>query len=315
MISNMQFLGIDTSNYTTSVAIYDDNSEIVQQKKLLPVKKGERGLRQSDAVFHHTQQLPIIIQKLSQDIDIKPTAIGVSTTPRPVKGSYMPCFTVGSGFANSLANILNVPLYTFSHQEGHIVAALYSADRLDLLSSRFLAFHISGGTTEALLVTGDGNGKIDIQLVANTLDLNAGQVIDRVGVELGLDFPCGKGLEKLALDYNGKLNFKPTLKGLDCCLSGVENQCKDMINRGISNQEVSAYCLLAIEKTLTKMCEGLIQKYGDLPILFAGGVMSNTIIRNNLERRFNAIFAKPEFSADNAAGIAVLTKIKWRTQN
>ena len=156
-----RILGIDTSNYTTSAALYDTESgEIFQSKMLLPVKPGEKGIRQSDAVFHHTAQLPQVISSLKEKCGgfTQICAIGVSTRPRSVEGSYMPCFTVGTGTAHVLSEILGVPLLKFSHQEGHIAAALFSSGRTDLLNGRFIAFHVSGGTTEALLVNGSGKG-------------------------------------------------------------------------------------------------------------------------------------------------------------
>ncbi len=304
----MYYLGIDTSNYTTSVALIDDKKEVIQRKKLLPVKSGEIGLRQSDAVFHHTAQLHSLYTELIKDIntaDIK--AIGVSTRPRNIDGSYMPCFTVGHNTARILSSTLNVPLYEFSHQEGHIGAAVYSSKQEKLFSESFIAFHVSGGTTEAVLAKPDKFG-VKLELIAKTLDLNAGQAIDRVGVMLGLNFPCGKELEKLALKYNGVLKVKkPTLKGENCCLSGIENICKNLYENNSLKEYISAYCLKYIENTISLMADKLLEKYGNFPLLFAGGVMSNSIIRKSFEDKYGAYFASPEFSCDNAAGIAYLT--------
>lgn len=310
----MSFLGIDTSNYTTSIALFS-NGEIIQQKKLLPVKHGAVGLRQSDAVFHHTQQLHSLYSGLIKNTEpSKIKAIGVSTRPRPVDGSYMPCFTVGHNCARMLADTLRVPLYEFSHQEGHIAAAIYSCGHDELFSKQFIAFHVSGGTTEAVLATPENNGfKLDI--IAETLDLNAGQAIDRVGVMLGLDFPCGKELEKLALKYDGDIKVKPTLKGADCCLSGLENLCKKMHSDNSSKEKISYFCLKYIEATLCKMTDELLNEYGQLPLLFAGGVMSNSIIRNTVQNRYGTYFAEPEFSSDNAAGIAYLTSRRFNNGN
>lgn len=150
------FLGIDTSNYTTSVAVYNsENGKMLQRKQLLPVKQGQLGLRQSDAVFHHTQQLHTLVENIAKEIDLSGvSALGVSTRPRPVDGSYMPCFTVGENTARIISAVIKKPLLTFSHQEGHIAAALFSAAREDLFEKEFLAFHISGGTTEAVLAKG-----------------------------------------------------------------------------------------------------------------------------------------------------------------
>jgi len=216
-------LGIDTSNYTTSAALYDSESKkIIQQKKLLPVKKGQLGLRQSDAVFHHVQQMPEIISALFENIEAMPEAIGVSVTPRPVEGSYMPCFEVGRSFAQQLSDVLKIPVYRYSHQEGHIAAALYSAGILEAMSSRMIAFHLSGGTTEAVLAVRNETG-FDVEYICGSLDLKAGQAVDRVAGMLGLPFPGGKYLDELASVCTDKINIRPTMKGLDCCLSGVEN--------------------------------------------------------------------------------------------
>lgn len=307
------FLGIDTSNYTTSTALFDDESGVMlQQKKLLPVKDGQLGLRQSDAVFHHTQQLPKLISELVNEVDAsKILAVGVSTRPRPVEGSYMPCFTVGMSVAQSISSILKVPMFEFSHQEGHISSALFSACALDLFEKSFLAFHISGGTTEVVLAKGRGCG-FSLDMVGKSLDLHAGQAVDRVGLMLGLNFPCGAELEKLALKCTDKLKVKPTVKGFDCCLSGVENQCKKLIDVGKNKEYVALYCIKYIEEALSVMTYRLLENYGSMPVIFAGGVMSNSIIKNSLTKKYNAIFAKPEFSTDNAAGIAYLAYRKFK---
>lgn len=307
------FLGIDTSNYTTSTALFDDESGVMlQQKKLLPVKDGQLGLRQSDAVFHHTQQLSKLISELVNGVDAsKISAVGVSTRPRPVEVSYMPCFTVGMSVAQSISSILKVPMFEFSHQEGHISSALFSACALDLFEKSFLAFHISGGTTEVVLAKGRGCG-FSLDMVGKSLDLHAGQAVDRVGLMLGLNFPCGAELEKLALKCTDKLKVKPTVKGFDCCLSGVENQCKKLIDVGKNKEYVALYCIKYIEEALSVMTYRLLENYGSMPVIFAGGVMSNSIIKNSLTKKYNAIFAKPEFSTDNAAGIAYLAYRKFK---
>lgn len=302
-------LGIDTSNYTTSVAIYDGEKILKNCKKLLPVKDGERGLRQSDAVFHHTNQLADVFDEAFDNFNSKIDAIAVSSRPRDVEGSYMPCFTVGVNSARILAKALNVPLYRVSHQAGHIMAALYSADKIELMDKKFIAFHVSGGTTEALLVQEGMEYPLDIEIIAKTLDLNAGQLVDRVGVMLGLHFPCGVELEKLALQYNGSVTVKATLKGADCCLSGVENICARMLNDGENKEKIAFTCLMNIQKTLDKMTEVLIDKYGKLPIVYAGGVMLNSIIRKCFEEKYGAFFAEPKFSSDNASGVAILANI------
>ena len=304
------FLGLDTSNYTTSAAVCFSDGAVQHAKKLLPVKSGEKGLRQSDAFFHHVNQLPEVFAQATKNLLQMPIAVGVSAKPRDEIGSYMPCFNVGVSFGKTIAQLLNVPCYEFSHQAGHIAAALYSAKKIELLSQKFLAFHVSGGTTEALLVTPAANNVIKTQIVAKTLDLNAGQLIDRIGIMLGQEFPAGASLEKLALNCNDNFKITPTLKGCDCCLSVIENLCAKMKLEQQDDEKIARFCIEYVGATLEKMCENLLVICGQLPVVFAGGVMSNSIIKNRLQSRFDAIFGKPVFSSDNAVGISVLTAIK-----
>lgn len=300
------FLGIDTSNYTTSIAIYSDNGYTKHIKRLLPVKEGTLGLRQSNAVFEHVKAIPELISEIMNEVKILPDAVGVSTRPRDIEGSYMPCFKVGESIAKSIASVLKVPCYEVSHQAGHIVSALFSGKRLDLMGQKFLAFHVSGGTTEAVLVEPDEKRLIKTEIVAEALDLNAGQLVDRVGKMLGLGFPAGKELEKLASAYSGSIKVIPAIKGNNCSFSGVENICERMKKDGDSPEKISAYCIEYIKRSIDKMCENLQKEVGKLPVVFAGGVMSNKAISKFLKEKYNATFAEPEFSADNAMGVAVL---------
>lgn len=301
------FLGIDTSNYTTSAALFDSEANtIIQSKKLLPVKAGELGLRQSDAVFAHVKQLGDMVQNVFDEYREEITAIGVSTRPRDIDGSYMPCFLVGEMAANCLGAALKAPVLPFAHQQGHVAAALYSAGRLDLFRERFIAFHLSGGTTEALLVEPSAERIIRCTKIGGSMDLKAGQAVDRVGVMLGLPFPAGKYLEELALKSDRKFKIKPVMKGTECCLSGIENKCRKMLENGEKPEDIALFCLKSVEAALCGMTDATLSEYGKLPLVYAGGVMSNCIIRNTIENKYGGIFAKPEFSSDNAAGIAVL---------
>lgn len=305
------FLGVDTSNYTTSLAVADlEEMTAVQSKKLLPVAEGSLGLRQSDAVFHHTVQLPLLFEKLSAECDLSAVkSVGVSVSPRSEEGSYMPCFLAGISAATAFAASNGLMIHRFSHQQGHIAAALFSADRLDLLGEKFLAFHVSGGTTEAVIVSPDNDKIIKTDLVATSLDLKAGQAVDRVGVALGLRFPAGKELDRLACACDEKIKVKPVIRGCDCSLSGIENKCKKMIADAVAPEKVAKYCIEYICASLDAMAQALLEKYGRMPLVFSGGVMSNSIISKRLGEKYGAVFAKPEFSCDNAVGTAVLAAI------
>ena len=306
----MYYLGIDTSNYTTSLALYntEDNS-VIQKKKLLPVKDGQLGLRQSDALFHHTKQLPELFLELFRESVGEIKAVGVSVKPRNIEGSYMPCFLAGESVATAISSANGVALYKTSHQVGHILAALYSADKLDLIKSPFIAFHVSGGTTDCLYVEPDSNEIIKITEIGTSLDLKAGQAVDRVGIMLGLSFPCGKELEKLAFTSDKDYKLKTILKDSNCCLSGIENKCKKMLDDGAEKSDIAKFCLDSIYSAVSAMTEYALSEYGNLPIIYAGGVMSNRIIQNKLGEKFNAFFAEPEYSCDNAVGVALFAKM------
>lgn len=304
---NRDALGIDTSNYTTSAARLTGD-EVSQNKRLLTVREGEGGLRQNDAVFQHVRQLPDVLSPFLQNAQ-GISAIGVSDRPRDAEGSYMPCFLVGMGTARVLSETLGVPLYCFSHQAGHIAAALYSIGRLDLLEAPFLAFHVSGGTTEAVRVVPGGARLFTAERVASSLDLKAGQAVDRCGLLLGLPFPAGPALEALAVRWQEPVRVRAVLRGADCSLSGIENQCRALAASGAPRELVARYCLEAIRAALEGMCAALLRQYGTLPVVFAGGVASNSILREALSEKYGAQFASPAFSADNAAGLAVLAGI------
>ena len=311
------YVGIDTSNYTTSVAIaHEDGRIIASLKRPLPVKEGERGLRQSDAVFSHVRNLPLIMDEIKELLaEYEPIAVGVSTRPRDAEGSYMPCFLSGEAAASAFSTALRIPLYTFSHQSGHVIAAAYSSGHLDsLLSAPFGAFHVSGGTTDVLYVEPCGSN-LKITTVGGTADINAGQLIDRVGVRMELSFPCGPQMETLAAS-NEKKTPRPRIhvKNCSCNLSGVENLATRLYEETGDAALVSAYVLETIGETLSALTTALLRLYPDVPLLYAGGVMSNRFLQKTLGARFTAYFSEPRFSADNAAGIALLARLRHLTE-
>ena len=309
-------LGIDTSNYTTSCALMTLEGELIANvKRPLPVKSGECGLRQSDAVFAHVKNLPSAMEEIATHLHGVVVAVGVSERPRNVEGSYMPCFLSGVSAASTLAAGAGIPLYRFSHQCGHIMAALYSAGRMDLLNSTFCAFHVSGGTTEMLRVKRDGFA-FSAELVGGTRDLNAGQVIDRIGVLMGLAFPAGAHLERLALENQEKLpKRKVSIDGMHVNLSGLENMAAAYLREGRSPAFVSAFVLDFIGRALIGLSDAYASVYGDTEFLYAGGVMSNSILKRMLRDGRRASFAEPALSADNAVGIANLARLRYLSEN
>lgn len=305
------YLGIDTSNYTTSAAACSEDGEIIaMERQLLPVAQGGCGLRQSDAVFAHTKQLGDVTERLRAALpaDAVPIAVGCSTRPRDVEGSYMPCFLVGRCNAMALSAVCSMPMYEFSHQAGHVEAAIYGSGAQQLHGRRFYAFHVSGGTTELLEVSEDGA----VRCIGGSADINAGQLIDRVGVMLGMHFPCGPELEALALkgkEAGVRLPEHPKVcvRGLECNLSGFENKAHQLLDRGVCAEAVAMYTLEAVALSLAGLRDGLLAMHGKAPVLFSGGVMSCSLIKPRLAGE-DMFFAPPRFSADNAAGIALLCR-------
>ena len=307
------YLGIDTSNYTTSAALTDESGTVLESfRQLLTVKPGERGLRQSDAVFQHiknSESAAAAVRACVERHGGAVAAVGVSATPTYAEGSYMPCFMTGLALAEMTAAAHGVPLHRFSHQAGHIAAALYSADARDLAAREFAAFHVSGGTTDIISVTPDPERVIFPRTVGGTLDLNAGQLIDRVGVAMGLGFPAGREMEKLALACTSKIpRARISVRGIECNLSGIENKALELYASSGDRALTAAFVIRAVGDVISAMLDGVYEKFGRVPVVLAGGVMSCRILHDRLSGE-DRYFAEPAYSCDNAAGIAVLTQM------
>ena len=297
-------VGIDTSNYTTSIAYYDGKTG-QNCSRLLPVKQGELGLRQSDAVFAHIKSLPELAGRLFSHIQQENIrAVGVSARPRAVEGSYMPCFMVGYSHATLLADALNVPLVEVSHQQGHVAASLWSADRMDLMDTPHLAWHLSGGTTELLLVEPEGKN-VKCTRIGGTSDISAGQLIDRTGVMLDLPFPAGKHLDELSKSATMADVFKVKCPAMEFSLSGVQNKVQQFHDTHQKPEETAAYALRCVSEAVYLATKNALKAYPGVPVVFSGGVASNSMLRARMAE-LNPIFAQPQYSTDNAMGVAVL---------
>lgn len=297
-----QCLGIDTSNYTTSIALFDGEAGH-NLGHLLAVSAGELGLRQSDALFQHVKQFPLLIEQLREEGRLSGVkAVGASTQPRAVEGSYMPCFLAGAGFGRSLAAALGVPFVPCAHQQGHIAAAAWSAGCADLLDKPHLAWHLSGGTTELLHVTPDGT-TVSAKCIGGTSDISAGQLIDRTGKLLGLDFPAGQALDALAATSVNAKHFTVKLQKLFFSLSGIENQMQQQVQAGASREDVARFVLETVASVVGRVTSDALQRFPALPVLCSGGVASNRLLRARLPA---VIFAPAKYSTDNALGVAIL---------
>ena len=304
----MRTLGLDTSNYTTSAAVFDGTAGR-NAGKLLEVRPGELGLRQSEALFQHVKALPARLDELCSAGGLEGlAAICASTRPREVEGSYMPCFLAGESLGRCLASVLGVPFFAVSHQQGHLAAAAWSAGRMGLLDRPFLAWHLSGGTTELLLVRPEGVN-VRSEKIGGTDDISAGQLIDRTGVMLGLPFPAGKALDALYGEGDGRQGYRVKLRDLTFSLSGMENKVKERIAAGEDPADVARFALDTVISVLVRTPREARQRYPGLPVLCSGGVASNSHLRRAMEAECGAVFAQPQYSTDNAMGAAVLG---WR---
>ena len=303
----MLALGLDTSCYTTSAALCSTDGSLRQERRLLPVPAGERGLRQSEAVFAHVRQLPQVLLPLLSENAEKIGCVCASDRPRDGEDSYMPVFQVGVSQGKALAAALHVPFFTTTHQRGHIAAAKYGTG---LEADRFVALHLSGGTTDTLIMDGD-----DLTPLGASCDLHAGQLVDRIGVKLGLPFPAGPFLEELAVKGENKNRVPVSFEGdgLRCHLSGAEAQLLRMIETGETKENVAAEVYGVLCRTVLRLVHAAAEASDTKDVLIAGGVASSRLLRDMLAERnekrrtgLRLYFGRPAFSGDNAVGAALI---------
>lgn len=302
------YLGIDTSNYTTSLAVVDKNNNIVcDLRKILEVKIGERGLRQSEAFFQHCNSFPEMLSQISKVIDFKElVAVAVSKQPRFIDKSYMPVFLAGYNYAQVLASALKIPLIQCSHQEGHIYAGMVPLG----LKPPFLAIHLSGGTTDLLEVSAEKGSRLNIKTISSSSDLHCGQFVDRIGVHMGLGFPAGKELDLLSLKSTKTIVIPSSVREGSPSFSGPLTKAVKLLERGEGKEDIALAAFKCIAKTVEKMLKHGITVTGLKNIMLVGGVASNTYIREALSTKYREkiYFAPPKLSADNAVGVAFMGK-------
>lgn len=304
------YLGLDTSAYTSSIAIINDQNDILyNEKMILKVKDGSIGLRQQDALFQHLNNTSKLINTIKHSDFEKINKIGVSTRPRNLENSYMPVFLQGEQTANMIGHILDLPVNNFSHQEGHIAAGLIDND--NLLSKKFVAIHLSGGTTELIYVK--DFYKLDYELIGESLDISFGQLIDRIGVYLGYKFPSGKIVDNKSLE--GKIIDKVFVpiklnENLTINLSGYENFFKKLIDSGkYKEEDILATLMNTIKKIIKMMIIQAKNICSVSDILLIGGVSESSYLRSGFSKDCDIYFAREGLSSDNAVGVAYLSKL------
>ncbi len=303
----MKALGLDTSNYTTSAAVFDGETG-ENRGRLLEVRPGQLGLRQSEALFQHVKALPERMKELRETGLLENVAaVAASTRPRAVEGSYMPCFLAGESLGRSVAEVLNVPFFAVSHQQGHLAAAAWSAGQMHLLDEPFLAWHLSGGTTELLYAEPEG-ANVKAQRIGGTTDISAGQLIDRTGVLLGLSFPAGKALDQLSEQSGSRDQFRVKVQDMSFSLSGMENQVKALMEKGREPADIARFVLNTVSDAVHRATVEAQDRFPGIPLLCSGGVASNRRLRYVLSEFCQGMFAQPQYSTDNAMGAAILAR-------
>ena len=311
----ISFLGIDTSNYTTSLALIDVTGKVLFDKRIvLTVKPGEIGLRQSDAFYQHVMNLPGIFFDLPSEWLKSVKAIGVSTRPRNVSGSYMPVFNAGHQFAKVIGKSLGCPVYEYSHQDGHVMAVLDKSHEINHI--KILNIHISGGTTEVFNSRwSDENSYFETEIVGGSKDISIGQLIDRLGVYMGYPFPCGSHMER-AVSHLKSEKVKPSkvlpLKSTDGWfnLSGIENKGKQLLTVGMGKEEFIVLLFNELGEFLYQLLSKKVESEQPDCLILAGGFMSNFWIRHKIEGLYSRypnlkiLMTPSELCTDNAVGIA-----------
>lgn len=305
------YLGVDTSNYTTSVSCVSNEGIVFERRTMLSVPLGERGLRQSDAVFQHVRNLPPLIGALLDSIDrAQVRAVAVSAKPTAQEQSYMPVFLAGKLAAISIASSLGVPLLETTHQAGHVRAALLGQEER-FAEVTFLAMHLSGGTTDLLLVHRKDGQIGTIERIGGCDDLHAGQFVDRVGVRLGLSFPSGVAMETLARAATDRsIKLPASVKTLNCSFSGQESQCQRLIESGTAKESIAFAVYDCMARTFSKLLLNAFTETGCKTALLSGGVSGSLLLRELLRQRLNTelFYAKSGLSSDNAVGTALLAR-------
>ena len=310
-------VGFDTSCYTTSVACVSEEGIVFQKRTMLSVALGKRGLRQSEAVFQHVRNLPPLVNSLFAAVSGADVAtVAVSVRPVDAADSYMPVFLAGKSTASAVSGALSVPLVETVHQAGHVRAALFGNEQL-MREPRILALHLSGGTTDVLSVGMEDGALGKIEALGGSDDLHAGQLVDRIGVKLGLPFPSGPSLERLAVAAaDTSVRIPSSVRGLTCSLSGAESQAVRLLDGGADGGAVAFAVYDCISRTVHKLVENAMEAYGDCPVLLSGGVAGSALLRRLLSGRSRRriFYAADGLSADNAVG-AALIGLDWKSRH
>lgn len=306
----MKVLGIESSCDETGVAIYDEENGLIanQLYTQISLHADYGGVVPELASRDHIRKTAPLIQAALQEANLQPEDIdGVAYTTGPgLAGALL----VGAMIARSLAYAWNVPALGVHHMEGHLLAPMLE-ERVPEFP--FLALLVSGGHTQLIQVNGIG----DYQLLGESIDDAAGEAFDKTAKLLGLDYPGGAALSRLAEqgDPNRFVFPRPMTDrpGLDFSFSGLKTFAANTVAQYPQDQQTRcdiAYAFqAAVVDTLAIKCQRALTQTGLKRLVIAGGVSANKQLRQRLAALMKKLggevfYPAPQFCTDNGAMIA-----------
>ena len=306
----MRVLGIETSCDETGIAIYDDEKGLLANQLYSQVKlhADYGGVVPELASRDHVRKTVPLIQAALKEAGLSSTDIdAVAYTAGP---GLVGALLVGATVGRSLAFAWDVPAIPVHHMEGHLLAPMLENNPP---AFPFVALLVSGGHTQLISVTGIGK----YELLGESIDDAAGEAFDKTAKLLGLDYPGGPMLSKMASQgTEGRFVFPRPMTdrpGLDFSFSGLKTFAANTIRNNDDSEQTCADIARAFEDavvdTLMIKCKRALEKTGFKRLVMAGGVSANRTLRAKLaqmmqKRGGEVFYARPEFCTDNGAMIA-----------
>ncbi len=314
----MRVLGIETSCDETGIAIYDDEIGLLSNQLYSQVKlhADYGGVVPELASRDHVRKTVPLIQAALKEAGLGASDIdAVAYTAGP---GLVGALLVGATIGRSLAFAWDVPAVPVHHMEGHLLAPMLEEAPPDF---PFVALLVSGGHTQLISVTGIGH----YELLGESVDDAAGEAFDKTAKLLGLDYPGGPLLSKMAAQgIPGRFTFPRPMTdrpGLDFSFSGLKTFAANTIRENDADPQTRADIARAFEDavvdTLAIKCKRALDQTGFSRLVIAGGVSANRTLRAKLKemmakRRGEVFYARPEFCTDNGAMIAYAGMIRLK---
>lgn len=306
----MRVLGIESSCDETGIAIYDDEQGLLAHRIYSQIKlhADYGGVVPELASRDHVRKAIPLIQEVMAEANCKPHELdGVAYTAGP---GLIGALLVGATLGRSLAMAWNIAAVPVHHMEGHLLAPMLEEDVPEF---PFVALLVSGGHT--MLVEVDGIGKY--QILGESVDDAAGEAFDKTAKLLGLDYPGGAALAKMALDGTPDRFILPRpmtdRPGLDFSFSGLKTHAANTVRANDDSAQTKADIAHAFQQavvdTLVIKCRRALKQTGLKRLVIAGGVSANVELRQQLDvelkkRQGKVYYPRPELCTDNGAMIA-----------